>query len=195
MARKKSVKKSASDFRRRADAIVEFVDEAEPLGDKHLSWAYEYGIIRLYREFEAMMLAALVGAINNDTQTVSARTAIAFPKHLTDEVCEFLITGNGYFNVRGRAGLIDTLGDYVPETHYLVAAVKNNRYKDTLEQLCALRNLAAHNSSASKTRAKKAVGQVRMSEAGSWLKKQRRLLNIVDGLKQLADEIEVGAPY
>ena len=148
MARKKSVKKSASDFRRRADAIVEFVDEAEPLGDKHLSWAYEY-----------------------------------------------LITGNGYFNVRGRAGLIDTLGDYVPETHYLVAAVKNNRYKDTLEQLCALRNLAAHNSSASKTRAKKAVGQVRMSEAGSWLKKQRRLLNIVDGLKQLADEIEVGAPY
>ena len=58
MARKKSVKKSASDFRRRADAIVEFVDEAEPLGDKHLSWAYEYGIIRLYREFEAMMLAA-----------------------------------------------------------------------------------------------------------------------------------------
>ena len=194
MARKKSVKKSASDFRRRADAIVEFV-EAEPLGDKHLSWAYEYGIIRLYREFEAMMLAALVGAINNDTQTVSARTAIAFPKHLTDEVCEFLITGNGYFNVRGRAGLIDTLGDYVPETHYLVAAVKNNRYKDTLEQLCALRNLAAHNSSASKTRAKKAVGQVRMSEAGSWLKKQRRLLNIVDGLKQLADEIEVGAPY
>ena len=111
MARKKSVKKSASDFRRRADAIVEFVDEAEPLGDKHLSWAYEYGIIRLYREFEAMMLAALVGAINNDTQTVSARTAIAFPKHLTDEVCEFLITGNGYFNVRGRAGLIDTLGD------------------------------------------------------------------------------------
>ena len=188
-------KKSASDFRRRADAIVEFVDEAEPLGDKHLSWAYEYGIIRLYREFEAMMLAALVGANNNDTQTVSARTAIAFPKHLTDEVCEFLITGNGYFNVRGRAGLIDTLGDYVPETHYLVAAVKNNRYKDTLEQLCALRNLAAHNSSASKTRAKKAVGQVRMSEAGSWLKKQRRLLNIVDGLKQLADEIEVGAPY
>jgi cupin superfamily acireductone dioxygenase involved in methionine salvage len=196
MPRKKSIKKSAVGFRRRADEIAAFLtDAAQKLTAQQASWAYEYGILRLYREFEALMLDALVGAINNDTTTIAETTGTRFPKHLTDEVCKYLIVGDGYFDFKGRDGLIQTLSKYVPEGHYLVTAVKKDRYKEALERLSALRNLAAHNSAVAKARAKKAVGQQRMPDAGSWLKKKSRLMTIVNRLKELADEIEAGAPY
>jgi hypothetical protein len=79
--------------------------------------------------------------------------------------------------------LIQTLKDYVPAARYLVTAIKKDRYKPSLERLCALRTLAAHNSAVAKVRAKEAVGQQRIPEAGSWLKKQRRLETIIDRLK------------
>jgi hypothetical protein len=196
MPRKKSVKKSATKFKARAEEIAVFVTDAKhKLTAQQVSWAYEYAILRLYREFEALMLDALVGAINNDTATIAKSTGITFPKHLTDEVCEYLIIGKGYFDFKGRDGLIQTLKEYVPPDHYLVTVVKNDKYKESLERLSALRNLAAHNSAAAKTRAKKAVQQMRMPDAGSWLKKQGRLQAIIDRLKELADEINGNAPY
>lgn len=196
MPRKKSVKKSAEDFKTRADEVADFAADAEQkLTDQQVSWAYDYAILRLYRELEALMLDALVGAINNDSATIAQSTGITFPKHLTDEVCEYLIIGNGYFDFRGRDGLIKTLKDYVPADHYLVTAVKKEKYKESLERLSSLRNLAAHNSAVAKTRAKKAVQQKRMPDAGSWLKKQGRLKAIIDRLKELADEIHAAAPY
>ena len=196
MPRKKSVRKSATDFKAEADAIAAFVATAKQnLTEQHVSWAYEYGILRLYREFEALMLDALVGAINNETATLTTRTGITFPKHLTDEVCEFLIIGNGYFDFKGRDGLIKTLKDYVPAGHYLVTAVKKDKYKDSLEQLSALRNFAAHDSEVAKMRVKEAVDQERMPEAGSWLKKQGRLESLIRRLKELADEIYAATPY
>lgn len=195
MPRKKSVRRSATDFKTAADSILEFVEAGGKLTEQQTSWVYEYGVLRLYREFEALMLDALVGAINNNSSTLAARTKIKFPKHLTDEVCEYLIIGNGYFDFKGRDGLIKTLKEYVPANHYLVTAVKKPKYKESLERLAAVRNLAAHNSGISKARAKEAVGQQRMPEAGSWLKKQNRLKNIVDQLKELADEIHAAAPY
>jgi len=147
MPRKKSVKHSAQVFRAAADDITNFLTTAS-VGqtDQHVSWLYNYGIIRLYREFESMVLDALVGAINNDTATVSGTTGINFPKHLTDEVCEFLITGSGYFDFKGRPGLIKTLKGFVPANHYLVTTIKRKTYEDALERLSTLRNFAAHES-------------------------------------------------
>jgi len=196
MPKKKSIRKSATNFKDRADTITAFTGAvAQGRTSQEVSWVHEYGILRLYREFEALMLDALVGAINNDTTTLANRTGITFPKHLTDEVCEFLIIGNGYFDFKGRDGLIKTLKDHVPADHYLVTAVKKEKYRESLEQLSALRNLAAHNSAVSKARARAAVRRTRMPEAGSWLKKQGRLGRIVDRLKELADEIQGAAPY
>jgi hypothetical protein len=196
MPRKKSVKRSANDFKARADDVAAFATDAkQKFTDQQVSWAYDYAILRLYREFEALMLDALVGAISNDTATIAKSTGITFPKHLTDEVCEYLIIRNGYFDFRGRDGLIRTLKEYVPADHYLVTAVKKDKYRESLERLSALRNLAAYNSAVAKTRAKKAVQQERMPDAGSWLKKQDRLKAIIDRLKELADDIANGAPY
>ncbi|WP_133636561.1 hypothetical protein [Halomonas ventosae] len=196
MPRKKSIRRSAEAFRDKADELVDYVTEAEAnLSDAHITWCYEYAIIRLYREFENLMLEALTGAINNDSTTISQTTGIDFPVHLTDELCEYLITGSGYFDFKGRDGLIKLLKQYVPNDHYLIVVVKKNRYKDPLEHLSSLRNYAAHDSYQSKNTAKKVTGFDRMAACGAWLKKQDRFAWITEELKRLAQEIYDNAPY
>jgi hypothetical protein len=196
MPRKKSVKTAAAYFNTEVDAILQFIDQvADGQTDEHTTWIHNYAIIRLYKFFEALMLDCLVGAVNNDTTTLEGTTGVEFPKHLTDEVCEYLITGTGFFDFKGRAGLIKTLKSFVPEDHYLVTIVKKQVYKASLEQLTTLRNFAAHESQVSKRAALAAVGLDRISSSGSWLKRQGRFALLANQIKALANEIHAAAPY
>jgi len=196
MPKKKSVKKTAKQFAEQADAISSFLEHCKAsLSEEQQSWVHEYAVIRLYRVFEDLILNALVGAINNDTSTLSQLSGVSFPKHLTDEVCEFLVIGDGYFDFKGRDGLISTLKNFVPQDHYLVQTAKKGKYKEPLQKLCALRNYAAHESSTSKTRAKEATNQHNLGSAGSWLKRQNRFDSLVKDLKSFAEDIEKLAPY
>jgi hypothetical protein len=195
MARKKSIKASAKGFKDRADDAVAFLAATDNLGDEHISWCHDYAVIRLYRAFEDLVLECLVGALNNDTATISQRTGYNFPQHLTDEICEYLVVGTGYFDFRGRDGLISELKNFLPDQHYVVDSIKKQKYKAAIEQLCALRNLAAHNSDKAKRAALSALGQERLSSPGAWLKRQGRFGEIVNKLKELADEIHAAAPY
>ena len=196
MTRKKSIKKSASGFIGQATELEAFVGtDVTSLSDLQQSWCYEYAIIKLYREFEELVLSAIVGAINNDSTTISQSTGVAFPKHITDEVCEYLVLGGGYFDFKGRDGLIKTLKKYVPTTHYLVTIVQQAKYRQALERLSALRNYAAHQSLQSKRGALAAVGQQKMGSAGSWLKTQGRYAAISTKLRELAQEVHDAAPY
>lgn len=196
MPRKKSIKRSANDFKSEVDKITAFLSSVtRGQTDEHVTWLHNYAIIRFYKEFEGLMLDALVGAVNNDTSTLAATTDVEFPKHLTDEVCEFLITGTGYFDFKGRSGLIKTIKSFVPEGHYLVTIVKKPAYKNALEQLTTLRNFAAHESTSSKRAALEAIAANRLSASGAWLKRQGRFSDIANKLKALASEIHDHAPY
>ena len=152
-------------------------------------------IIRLYRKFESLMLDALVGAVNNDTATISTTTGVKFPEHLTDEVCEFLIVGTSYFDYKGRDGLIRKLREFVPEDHYLVAIVKKPSFKEAIELLSALRNFAAHESDLSKRAALTAIDGERIESSGAWLKRADRFKTMINRLKGLAADVESAAPY
>lgn len=197
MAKKVSIKKAAKQFAIQVDGILAFTKKAEKLhSDEHVSWCYNYAVIQLYSEFESLVLTTLIGAINNDTSTISASAGIDFPKHLTDEVCGYLIVGTGFFDFRGRDGLIKKLKHFIPEDHYLVEVVKKSKYKNSLEQLSALRNFAAHCYSISAKRsALAAVSLERIGSSGTWLKRQGRFESIVAGLANLADEIGAKAPF
>lgn len=195
MSRKKSVQLASKVFYRNAEQIVNFLSGVSGLKDSYRVWCTEYGIIRLYLEFEVLMLKAIVGAVNNDTKTISESSGLSFPKHLTQDVCTYLIIGNGYFDFRGRDGLIHTIKEYVPKDHYLTKAVKNDKYKTALEQLIALRNFSSHRSEQSKKAAVTATGAVKIGSAGKWLMVENRFVSIVDSLTDLAEEIESGAPY
>ncbi len=149
--RKKSIRKAVEEFQVKANSIDEFCTRVSgALGEHDVSWCYEYAVIRLYRDFEDLMLNCLVALINNDTETLSKRTNIDFPRHLSVNVCEYLIVGNGFFDFKGRDGLISTLGKYLPKDHWLVDTVKDRRFRPALDRLAALRNYAAHDSSVSK---------------------------------------------
>lgn len=195
MPKKKSIKGSANEFKAETDKILAFLTASTGLGDEHVSWCHDLAIIRLYRAFESLMLDTLVGALNNDTSTLSSRTGFSFPKHLTDEVCRFLVTGRGYFDFKGRDGLIKALKQYLPDAHYLIAVVSRPGYRSSLELLTSARNYAAHESQQSKSAFKKAADQDRVGAAGSWLKRQNRFQNIAGKLKAMADEIHAAAPY
>jgi hypothetical protein len=196
MPRKKSVKKSARDFLRATKKIDIFLNVVSlKQSDEHISWLHNYAIIYLYREFESLILDALVGAINNDISTISSTTNVNFPAHLSAEVCEFLITGTGYFDFKGRDGLIKTLKKFIPDNHYLIKALKNPVYRDALEQLTALRNFSTHESRKSKRDALKAIKLARIDSSGAWLKKNGRFQMIIGCLNDLASEISRTAPY
>ncbi|MBI1818566.1 MAG: hypothetical protein HYR72_26575 [Deltaproteobacteria bacterium] len=193
MPKKKSLKKTADRFIAESTAIDEYV--ARHAGGEDASWTHEYAVLRLYRAFEQFVLEILVGAVNNDTTTLSSRTGIAFPKHLTDEVCEYLVVGDGYFDFRGRDGLIKTIKEFVPDGHYLVIAIKDAKYKDALERLSALRNYAAHGSYRAKAAARRVVGQKKIMCAGDWLSTQNRFSQINAKCRELAGEVKEAAPY
>ncbi|MFJ8973491.1 hypothetical protein ACIRJ3_29775 [Streptomyces anulatus] len=197
MPRKKSAIYAANAFKQETQRVLEFVESVEEaqLGDQDLSWSYEQALVKTAVAFERLMLACIVCAVNNDTSTISEQTGIKFPKHLTDEVCEYLVTGGGYFDFKGRDGLIKTLRKFTPPTHYLPTAVKLPRFKDPLDRLIALRNFAAHESPASKAKVLEVLGVKRISSAGAWVKKQGRFQDLVAKLDDLADEIIKSAPY
>ena len=196
--RKKSIKLAASAFRTNVDEILAFTQRTKaggPLTDMDESWCYDLAIIRVYREFEDLMLSCLVALINSDSTTFSNHKKRKFPEHMNVEVCEYLICGDGYFDFAGRSGLINTIKKVVPATHWLPIIVKDAAYTDALDKLSALRNFAAHDSAVSKKRALEAIGQERMSSSGAWLKKQNRLDTICTSLKTMAQQIEAAAPY
>lgn len=197
MPRKKSGKTAARKFRETIERIEQFADETACLdiSDQALTWSYEAALIKTYVAFERLMLDCIVAAINNDTSTISARTGIAFPKHLSDEVCEYLVTGGRYFDFRGRDGLLKVIKSYVPDGHWLLEAVKQPQYKDQLNIMVALRNFAAHESPASKRKALEVLGQQQIGSAGAWIKRQRRFSTVTAALNNLASEIETRAPY
>jgi hypothetical protein len=194
--KKKSIKKSSKTFIARTDQILRFLDtKPATLGDDYDSWVHDYAVIRLYRDFEVLMLDALIGAINNDTATLSRTTGFNFTRHLTDEVCGFLVTGTGYFDFQGRDGLIKILKRFVPSNHYLLTIISHAKYKSPLDKLTSLRNFAAHNSRASKKRVLAVLKKNNIASSGSWLKRQNRFRDMVVELQSLAQEIHSHAPY
>ncbi len=196
MPKKKSVRLCAKQFRDEETKLLAFCESAEEhLSAAHVSLIYDAAVIRLYANFERMILGMLTGAINNDTAHISAKTNVQFPQHLTDEVCEYIITGGSYFDFRGRSGLINKIKEYVPDDHYLVRAIKDQAHRESLDQLYALRNYAAHGSKVSKKAALKSVGQTKMGTAGSWLKVQGRFDKLASNLSELSARIEADAPY
>lgn len=175
------------------DRISGYIDRCNAVfkeEDLYLTYSYENAILMVYKSFEIFIERLLISCLNHDHSCFEEKYGIALGKHINDDVCEFLITKGGFFDFRGYSGLIKTLGDILGNNHRLIALFKGNDYKIYIEQLCALRNYAAHNSKQSKQSAKKAFELRSISSAGSCLKQQGRFLTILTKLKELSDEVK-----
>ena len=142
-----------------------------------------------------MTLITLIAAINNDTSTISKKTGVNFPKHLSDEVCEYLIIQSGYFDFKGRDGLLKKLKHYLPDEHFLILIYKDSKYRASIERMCALRNYAAHSSLKAKKDALKAINKKRIRTAGAWLKLGNNFKKILDDLLELSNEVKMKAKF
>ncbi len=152
-------------------------------------------MVKLSAALDRLMLNALTGAINNDTRALSSRTAIQFPKHLTDEICEYIITGGRYVDFRARDGLIEVVKRFIPNDHYLIQVVSKAEYRKPLDLLFALRNFEAHESRQAKMRAQKTLKE-EIGSAGTWLKRRpENFRRIAEPLRTMAAEIASRAPY
>jgi len=163
--------------------------------DLYLSYSYENAILMTYKAFEIFVKRIMVSCLNHDHSFFEDKYGIALGKHINDDVCEFLITKGGYFDFRGYGGLVDTLKSVLGSGNQFIVVVKKDPYKVHIDQLCAARNYAAHNSRQSKEAAKKAFGLTSISSAGSCLKKAGRFSSIISGLKSFAGEVKTTALY
>lgn len=198
MPKKKSGKRAAKEFEARLDEIEDFLADinAANLAAASVSRCYESAVIRTAIAFEKLMLSCLVTAINNDTSMLSQTTGIQFPKHLTDEVCEYLVVGDGYFDFRGWDGLLKVSKQFVGDTHWLVRVLKSKpSYKKTLNLLFTLRNYTAHESIQSKRRFRSEIGAKTVQLPGAWAKRQNRMGSLFSSLRSLAQDIGTNAPY
>jgi hypothetical protein len=195
--RKVSGKKAARDLVNGLNELDDFVGQVEgsALTDRAKTLAYEAALIKAYVQIERVILRCLVASINTDTTTISAKMNVGFPKHLSDEVCEYLIVGDGYFDFKGRDGLLKVLQKYLPRDHWLVTVTRKPEYRADFETLFALRNHAAHESLSSKKAVREAVGQERLGSAGAWAKCQGRFTALTATLKTFAADLEAAAPY
>jgi hypothetical protein len=92
--------------------------DSSKLGKVDRSVAYDAGVIKLACCFEKAMRDSLVVAIHNNTALISEGFGAKFPKHLSDEVFEHLITGGSYFDFQGRSGLIGERRRFLSGDHY-----------------------------------------------------------------------------
>ncbi|MER7759461.1 hypothetical protein [Streptomyces sp. NPDC097619] len=217
MGRKKSGKYAADKFRTTTKLIRDYLDEtdASGLSERALTWNYEAALLRTTIAFEHLMLECLIVALNHDTGPFSEATNAQFPKHLNQRVCEHLVTKGGYFDFKGRSGLIKDMKQFTGDSHYLLTAVSDEKRYHLLELLLTLRNYAAHQSRDSKEKVRKAIflhrkkvkslgteklkaefaGAKAPTSAGVWLKRQGRLQSMLDQLDIMAAEIHQGAPF
>ena len=82
-------------------------------------------IIYLYRYFEKFMLTAISGAINQNTNYFAEQAGIQLPKHLHQSTCEYLVTKGGYFDFKGRDGLLRILNQTISKTHVINLSVSS----------------------------------------------------------------------
>lgn len=158
--------------------------------DLYLSYSYENAILMIYKSFEEFIIRIMVSCLNHDHSAFEEKHGIALGRHINDDVCEFLITKGGYFDFRGYSGLLDMLKGTIGNDHTFVSTIKKERYKTCINKMCAARNYAAHNSKQSKNAVKKVFNAQSISSAGSFLKSARRMADIIESLKALADEVK-----
>ena len=196
MPRKKSGKKAARKFRQAVARIETFTREIDSsnLGDQAVSWAYEAALIKTAVAFEQLMLDCIVAAINNDTATISARTGTPFP---STSPTRFANTSSpAEASSTSEAGTASSKRSRATFPQSLATrSDQESTAQGALDRIIALRNFAAHESSASKRKALDAIGQQKIAGAGSWIKCQGRFSDLTTALTSLANEIETKAPY
>lgn len=192
--RKKSMVTAVDHFDNEVQACLDYSTAIRQSGlsKAHITEAHRAVILRLHIALEKMILRCLTAAINQDTSVLARSLGIPLPKHLTDEVCEYLLAGPSGFNFRDGGDLFGKAKDVIGKSHWLTLTIKSHQKPVTL--LVALRNHAAHESTRS-GKAFRALAPGNRASAATWAKESNNLKGLTVDLLTLSNEIRSKAPY
>lgn len=196
MANEISIKAVTKKFSLNLNSILQFVREFT--GDRKgvfVFYIYDYAIIKVYKDFEELLLNTIVGLINQEAPYISTERGLHGKKSLTKQKAEQLFIGNTYFSFKGSKGLLKDIKTFFPTSHWFVILLSDTKYNKTFSLLIPLRNFAAHSSKVAKQRAIKAVGMQQLGYSGSWLKVNNRFGNIIEDLREIALKIEENVKF
>ena len=196
MASEVSIKTVAKKFSSQLDTISDFVQEHRGTGNGvFVFYIYDYAIIKIFKDFEELLLDTIVGLINQEAPYTASATGHKGTKSLKKRDAENLFIGNKYFSFKGQNGLLKQIKTFFPANHWFINILSDIKYNQTFDILIPLRNFAAHSSKIAKKNAVKAVGLQQLGYSGKWLKVDNRFGNIVNDLKDIATRINTQAKF
>lgn len=196
MANEASIKAVVNKFTTDIDSVLKFVEEHKGDGKGLFTfYVYDYAIIKIFKDFEELLLKTIVGLINQEALYVASSTGHKGTKSVRKKDAEHLFIGNNYFSFKGTNGLLKKIKSFFPVNHWFISILSDTKYNGTFNVLIPLRNFAAHSSKTAKTNAINAVGLQQLGYSGAWLKVGNRFQNIVDDFKDISSRINAQAKF
>lgn len=159
MANQVSIKAVANRFLGECDSLSDYLrHQNSHCSGKFLSYAYDFAIIKLFKDFEELLLGTVTGVINNEAPYIQDGHGGFRKKSIVKAQAETIFLGGRYFSFKGTGGLLHDIRTTVPLNHRLVTILSDTSYNHTFSVLIPLRNFAAHSSKNAKIRAIAAVG-------------------------------------
>ncbi len=196
MANEVSIKAVVTKFDAKLVSILQFI--ALHKGDGKgvfVFYIYDYAVIKVFKDFEELLLSTIVGLINNEAPYIASSTGHNGTKSVRKKEAETLFIGNRYFSFNGQNGLLKQIKRFFPPNHWFINILSDTKYKSTFDILIPLRNFAAHSSKIAKKNAMTAVGIQQLGSSGAWLKVGSRFQNIIDDLKDISTRIKANAKF
>ena len=196
MANEVSIKAVVTKFDGELDTILDFIEKYKGNGKGVFAfYVYDYAVIKVFKDFEELLLNTIVGLINQEAANVESSSGHKGIKSLKKKDAETLFIGGRYFSFKGQNGLLKQIKKFFTINHWFINILSDTKYNRTFDILIPLRNFAAHSSKTAKKNAVSAVGLQQLGYSGAWLKVGNRFKNIIDDLKDISVRIKAQAKY
>lgn len=106
-------------------------------------------VLKVYVTWEVLVQDLLVDCLNRDTSQYAEHKDMSLPQHLPRNVCEVLISGLGFFDMKGMSQLKRISKDILVSNYNPFPNILNYDSRK-IEEFRKIRNYIAHYSSSSK---------------------------------------------
>ena len=154
--KKSSFQKTFAQFRLEVAAYAELVADCRKpdfnvsggISGKHT--IIEALAVKSYAAWEVFTEDLLIGCLNRDTSRYAEHKGMKFSKHLSRDLCELMITGLGYLDVKD-VGTLKGIANKVLVPEYNAFAEISSADAQRIDDFCKIRNYLSHGSRQSKS--------------------------------------------
>ena len=158
--------------------------------------------VKIYAAWEVFSENLLIDCLNRDTSRYAEHKGMNLSKHLSRDVCELMVTGFGYLDVKSVSFLKGLANDIIASPYNAFGQIATEDAQ-RIEDFCKIRNYLAHGSRKAKRALRKVYqdkhGLNKFLEPGEFLValdpkaapgKETRLAVYLDAFSNAADAME-----